>query len=270
MSIATQPRSVSQALLYEGCGERYRLGRVEREVPLPAAWSMHGTAFHSAAEAIERSGRRLGEEEAVQLFSDEYARLINKALEQEPDTNRWLSASGAGGEDIEHRYVLGQEQTRQYWAWAQEQQPAIWSTDAGEPGLELGFEVELGGVWVRGFIDQLLKEADGTVRVRDLKTGSTKARFQLETYAVAVQLVHEVKVLRGDWYFAKKGGLSRPVDLSGVTVERVGERFAAMDQGVKAGRFEPKPGFLCRFCDLKHKCFFFDKNLSRGRNGVSF
>ncbi|MGW3232457.1 PD-(D/E)XK nuclease family protein [Kitasatospora sp. NPDC001095] len=248
---------MSQVLLYEGCGERYRLGRVEGETPLPAAWSHHGTAFHAAAEAIERSGRQMGEEEAVQLFSDEYGRLVNAALDREPNTNRWLSASGGGGQDIEHRYVLGQDQTRQYWAWTQEHQPAIWATPDGEPGLELGFNVELGGIQVRGFIDQLLTEVDGAVRVRDLKTGSTKSRFQLETYAVAMRLVHDVEVRKGDWYLAKRGGLSRPVDLSEVTGEQVGERFAAMDGGVKRGDFPAKPGFLCRFCDLQHKCSFF-------------
>ncbi|MFB7906429.1 RecB family exonuclease [Kitasatospora sp. NPDC001309] len=254
--IRNKPRSVSQVEQWEKCGELCRLRRVERVTPLPAAWSMHGTAFHGAAEAIEGSNRAMGLEEAVQLYSDEYARLVNAALEQEPDTDRWLSASGTGGQDIEHRYVLGQEQTRQYWEWSQVNQPAVWSTSTGEPGLELGFSVELGGVQVRGFIDQLLTEADGTVRVRDLKTGSTKSRFQLETYGVAVRLAHDVEVKTGDWYLAKKGGLSRPVDLSGVTAEQVGKRFAAMDDGVKAGRFEPKPGFLCRFCDVQHKCSF--------------
>lgn len=248
-------------MLYEGCGERYRLGRVEGETPLPAAWSMHGTAFHLAAEGIERSGRRMAQEEAVQIFSDEYAVLVNKALDQEPDTTRWLSVSGSGAEDIERRYVLGQEQTRQYWEWTQEHEPAIWSTSDDQPGLELGFEVEIGGVVVRGFIDQVIVEPDGSARVRDLKTGSTKSRFQLETYGVAVQLVHGITVNKGDWYLAKKGGLSRPVDLSAVTAELVGERFATMDEGVKAGKFEAKPGFLCRFCDVKHKCSFFDKNL---------
>ncbi|MFB8199406.1 RecB family exonuclease [Kitasatospora purpeofusca] len=256
-SVETMPRSVSQTQQYEECGWRFFLQRVERVTPLPAAWSHHGVAFHSAAEAVERSGRRMTEEEAVALFSDQYSNLVNEALDQEPNTDRWLSASASGADDIERRYVLGQEQTAQYVRWALEHQPAIWQTPKDKPALELYFKVELGGVMVRGYIDQLVAEADNSVRVRDLKTGSTKSKFQLETYGVAVRQAFGVEVNQGDWYLAKKGGLSKPVDLRGVTAEQVGERFAEMDAGVKAGRFEANPGFLCRFCDMKHKCSFF-------------
>ncbi|MFJ5882659.1 RecB family exonuclease [Kitasatospora cineracea] len=258
MTIENQPRSVSQTQQWEQCGHRYYLQRIERVTPLPAAWSHHGSAFHSAAEAIERSSRRMQVEEAVQLFSDEYAARINKALDQEPNTDRWLSATGSGGGDIERRYVLGQQQTAEYVGWAQEHRPAIWAVPGEEekPALELYFRTEIGGVQVRGYIDQLIEEAGNSVRVRDLKTGSTKSRFQLETYKVAVEVLHGVTVQSGDWYLAAKGGLSRRVDLSQVTAEQVGERYAAMDAGVKAGRFEPKPGFLCRFCDVQHACRF--------------
>ncbi|MCX4685460.1 PD-(D/E)XK nuclease family protein [Kitasatospora purpeofusca] len=257
--IETMPRSVSQTEQWFKCGWRFFLQRVERVTPLPAAWSMHGTAFHSAAEAVERSGRRMSEAEAVELFSDEYEALVNKALDLEPNTDWWLSASGTGAEDIEARYILGQEQTRRYVEWARESQPAIWQTAEEKPALELYFKVELGGVLVRGYIDQLVAEPDASVRVRDLKTGSMKSKFQLETYKVATEAVHGVTVKRGDWYLAKKGSLSKPVDLTEVTADQVGEKYAAMDAGVKAGKFEASPGFLCKFCDMKHKCSFFGK-----------
>ncbi|MFC9231341.1 RecB family exonuclease [Streptomyces decoyicus] len=254
--IATQPRSVSQTQQWEECGHRFYLQRVERAVPVPAAWSHHGTAFHAAAEAVERSGRTMSAEEAVQLFSDQYSALVNKALDQEPNTDRWLSANGSGGEDIERRYVLGQEQTRRYVEWSQEHQPDIWRTPSGDDALELYFRVEIGGIQVRGYIDVLVAEPDDSIRVRDLKTGTTKSKFQLETYKVAVEKVYNVPVNRGDWYLAKNGGLSRAVKLSEVTDSQVGERYAAMDAGVKRGDFKPNPGFGCRFCDMKHACSF--------------
>jgi putative RecB family exonuclease len=254
--IATQPRSVSQAEQYEACGWRFYLRRVERVIPLPAAWSHHGTAFHSAAEAAERSGRAMGAEEAVQLFSDHYSALVNKALDQEPNLDRWLSASGSGAEDIERRYALGQDQTRQYVEWAREHGPKIWATPSGEDALELYFEVEIGSVSVRGYIDQLIADSDGSIRVRDLKTGSTKSRLQLETYALAIRQLYGVPVNRGDWYLAKRGRLSRPVRLADTDDQQVGARYTAMDAGVKRGDFPPAPGFGCRFCDVQHKCSY--------------
>jgi putative RecB family exonuclease len=181
---------------------------------------------------------------------------VNKALDKEPNTDRWLSANGTGGEDIERRYVLGQEHTRRYVEWAQEKQPEIWMTPSGDDALELYFKTEIGGIQVRGYIDQLVFEPDDSLRVRDLKTGTTKSKFQLETYKVAMEKVFNVPVNTGDWYLAKNGNLSRVVKLHEITEEQVGERYAAMDAGVKRGDFPASPGFGCRFCDVRHACSF--------------
>ncbi|MGC9439272.1 RecB family exonuclease [Streptomyces sp. WG5] len=272
-SIENQPRSVSQVDQYEKCGWQFYLQRVERVTPRPAAWSFQGTAFHSAAEKFEKEFRVPSEEEMVQLFSDQYSAMVNGAMYKEPDLSRWMTANKKpAGLDIEERYRLGQSQVRDYVRWSKENQPEIWVEGADlwdghdisdapthdlKQGLELYFKVELGGVVVRGYIDQLLQEDDGSVRVRDLKTGSTKSHFQLETYKIAVEKTYGEEVNKGDWYFGKTGGLSRPVDLSAVTEEQVAARYVEMDQGVKAGRFEAKPGFHCNFCDVSHACSSF-------------
>ncbi|WP_063793996.1 RecB family exonuclease [Streptomyces graminilatus] len=257
MSIETQPRSVSQTEQYEKCGWRFYLQRVERVTPSPAAWSIHGRAFHSAAEAYEKSDRTMSAEEAVVIFSDEYEAETNKALDEESNTDRWLSAGRySGGEDIERRYALGQKQTAYYVEWAKEKGPVIWKTPDGVPALELYFMVELGGVQVRGYIDQLVTVKDA-VRPRDLKTGSMKSKFQLQTYGIAVRELYGVEVNDADWYLAKDGRLSRPVKLDQVSADELGERYAAMDAGVKAGSFPARPGYDCRFCDVAHACSFF-------------
>ncbi|MFF9653068.1 PD-(D/E)XK nuclease family protein [Streptomyces sp. NPDC014622] len=257
MSIETQPRSVSQTEQYEKCAWRFYLQRVERVTPRPAAWSHHGTAFHSAAEAFERSSRTMEAEEVIQVFQDEYTALTDKALDQEPDTDLWLAAGRyTGGEDIERRYGLGIDQTAHYVEWSLKNQPNIWTAPDGAPALELSFMFELGGVKVRGFIDQALNEGEEVVRVRDLKTGSMKSKFQLQTYGVAVRELYGVEVNNADWYLARDGRLSRPVKLDQVSADELGERYAAMDAGVKRGDFPAKPGFDCRFCDVSHACIF--------------
>ncbi|MER6102387.1 PD-(D/E)XK nuclease family protein [Streptomyces sp. NPDC001832] len=263
LSIENQPRSVSQVEQYEKCSWRWYLQRVERVVPRPAAWSFHGTAFHSAAEAFERSSRRMGAEEVVEVFRDEYTAMVNKALDKEANTDLWLAAGRyTGGEDIERRYVLGLDQTAAYVEWSQTNQPAIWTEpNEGAPALELSFMVELGGIKVRGFIDQTLEEDqdpeedDATVKVRDLKTGTMKSKFQLQTYAVALRQQWGVSVKEADWYLAKTGRLSRPVKVEDVSEDEIGQRFADMDASVKAGNFPANPGFGCRFCDVSHACF---------------
>ncbi|MEU6765889.1 PD-(D/E)XK nuclease family protein [Streptomyces sp. NPDC046853] len=259
MSVETQPRSVSQTEQYEKCAWRWYLQRVERVPPRPAAWSFHGTAFHSAAEAWERSSRALRADEVTDIFHDEYTTMVNEALEQEPDTDKWLAAGRyTGGEDIERRYLLGLEQTAAYVEWSQANKPDIWTDpETNAPGLELSFMVELGGIQVRGFIDQALNEVDDSARVRDLKTGTMKSKFQLQTYSVAMRKMWGVKVNRADWYLARDGRLSRPVKVEDVSEDEIGQRFADMDAGVKRGDFPASPGFDCNFCDVSHGCIFF-------------
>ncbi|WP_328377029.1 PD-(D/E)XK nuclease family protein [Streptomyces sp. NBC_00440] len=259
MSVESQPRSVSQTEQYEKCAWRWYLQRVERVRPRPAAWSFHGTAFHSAAEAWERSSRTLGADEVTELFHDQYTGMVDEALAEEPDTDRWLAAGRyTGGEDIERRYVLGMEQTAAYVEWSKANKPALWTEpNEGVPALELSFMVELGGIKVRGFIDQALTEGDGRVRVRDLKTGTMKSKFQLQTYAVAMRQQWGVEVERADWYLARDGRLSRPVKVAEVSEDEIGQRFADMDAGVKRGHFPANPGFDCNFCDVSHGCIFF-------------
>ncbi|MFD5689618.1 RecB family exonuclease [Streptomyces rubiginosohelvolus] len=258
-SVENQPRSVSQTQQYEQCGWRWYLQRVARVRPRPAAWSVHGTAFHSAAEAWERSSRTLAADEVTELFHDEYTSNVNAALAEEPDTDRWMSAGRyTGGEDIERRYHLGMEQTAAYVEWSKANRPALWTEPyKQEPALELSFMVELGGVPVRGFIDQALDEGDGSVRVRDLKTGTMKSKFQLQTYSVAVRKLWGVAVTKADWYLARDGRLSRPLKVGEVSEDEIGQRFADMDAAVKRGDFPANPGFDCRFCDVSHACVFF-------------
>ncbi|MFF8367864.1 RecB family exonuclease [Streptomyces lydicus] len=253
--VSNMTRSVSQLEQYEKCPKQYELRRVERVIPRPAAWSHQGTAFHSAIEMYEGGGRRLAADQVADRFHEDYTRLINKSLTEEPDLDRWMTAGTDGQSDIEARYVLGMEQARAYVRWAEEHKPSIWKDPVtGTPGIERHLTADIGGVTVQGYVDQLLARPAGSVRVRDLKTGSTKSKFQLQTYGVLVRKTLGVEVDDADWYMAKTGKPSRPVDLTGVTEEEVGARFVSMDQGVKAGKFSATPGFHCRFCDVSHAC----------------
>ncbi|MFJ8930612.1 RecB family exonuclease [Streptomyces sp. NPDC102364] len=254
-TVAAMTRSVSQVEQYKKCPRQFELQRIERVKPRPAAWSHQGTAFHAAIETYEEGGRRLTADQTADLFHDDYTRLTNKSLVEESNLDRWMTAGPDGQSDIEARYVLGMEQTRAYVQWAEEHQPSIWRDEVtGKAGIEMHLTADLGGVQVQGYVDQLLAEPDGSVRVRDLKTGSTKSKFQLQTYGVLTRKVLGVEANSADWYMAKTGGLSRPVDLQGVTEEEVAAEFIALDQGVKAGDFPARPGFLCRFCDVGYAC----------------
>lgn len=250
-------RSVSQTEQYlDKCAHAYYLRRVEGVSPRPAAWSHQGTAFHGAIETYEIAGRQADAEFVADLFSQDYAAAVNRDLDKTPDLKQWMTAGPDGATDIESRYVLGRDQTKGYVRWAEENNPTIWKDEKGKLGVELHLTAEIGGINVQGYIDQLIEEPDDSVRPRDLKTGTMKSRFQLETYAILVRKALGLVVKKADWYMAKRNGLSRPLDLSELSEDEVGEKYARMDAGVKAGDFPPAPGFGCRFCDVSHACTF--------------
>ncbi|MEU5577795.1 PD-(D/E)XK nuclease family protein [Streptomyces huasconensis] len=247
---------MSQAEQYEKCPHQYELQRLRKVKPRPAAWSHQGTAFHAAIETYEEGGRTLAEGEVANVFHVEYVAATKQALADEPNLDNWLTAGTDGKSDIEARYARGLEQARSYVRWAEDHKPAIWKDRAGALGIERHLTADIGGVTVQGYVDQLLDQPDGSVRVRDLKTGSMKSKFQLKTYGVLARKVLGVVVNHADWYMAKTGKLSRPIDVTGVAEEEVAEKFAVLDASVKAGHFPAKPGFHCRFCSVSHACSF--------------
>ncbi|WP_424214799.1 RecB family exonuclease [Streptomyces sp. BI20] len=252
------PRSVSQITEFEECPYKSFMKRVQRVEPRPAAWSTHGTAFHTAAERYEKSGREMTADEAVEVFRDEYTAGVNRDLGKVNDIDLWMRANrGSAADDLEDRFEAGAEQARRYVEYVQDQAPVLWHIE-DKPAVELYFKADFGGVKVRGYIDQVTLNKDYSKRVRDLKTGSTKSKFQLWVYGLAVNQLFpdEEPVKNGDWYLAKKHGLSRPVKLSDADPDEITERIVTMDQGVKAGDFPAKPGFGCRFCDVGYACSF--------------
>ncbi|RGD62475.1 PD-(D/E)XK nuclease family protein [Kitasatospora xanthocidica] len=255
-------RSVSQFNQYfEGCSWRYKLQRIDRVPQRPAAWSHHGTAFHTAAEHVElarwKGDGLLDQGDAQTLFNDAYTEAINKSMREWPDLDDWLRAKGETQDDIEQRYELGMQQAAEYVTHSNNRLERIWETPEGVPAIELHFEVEFAGVPVVGFIDLVVERPDGSLVVRDNKTGTMKSKFQLYAYGSALRrMVPGVRVDAGDWWLAKENRLSRPVKL-GMPEQEIEASFVALDEGVKAGEFVPQPGFNCRFCDVSHKCDFF-------------
>ncbi|WEB38749.1 PD-(D/E)XK nuclease family protein [Streptomyces yunnanensis] len=247
--------SVSQYTTYAQCAHQWRLQRRERAPQRQAAWFEHGKAFHAAIEQYERHGRTLGPETVVGFFEHEYDMGIEAALDREPEPYMWMAGGRTKPEtDIKRRLDVGAQQTRDYITWAQQSPDRIWTTPDGRAAIELEFRLDLDGVAVVGFIDQIVEHPERGLVVRDLKTGTTRSLFQLATYKIAIEELYGVEVNYGDWYMAKTGGLSEPVDLRYVTRDWLAEQYSMLDRGIKNEVFIPNPGSHCFACTVKPSC----------------
>lgn len=250
-------RSVSQLLKYSRCGEEYRLTYIDKKNPFrPAAWLAQGTAFHSAVQGWEESGRS-PQFDIGQAYLLVFDSEIESFKLRQPDLKQWLKSPRSTTEDdISVRRLRGVEQLRNYVSFAEANDFALKDIDDYTLGIEIPFEVEIGGVLIKGAIDQILMLPDG-VEVRDLKTGNREsANIQLGVYTLAVEKIFGWPVVRASYYYAKDNKivvLSRK-DLDRYSEEYLGELFGALNRGIENKVFIPNPGPACMLCPVLDYC----------------
>lgn len=252
-----QHRSVSQLLKYARCGEEYRLSYVDKTYTFrPAAWLAQGTAFHEAVQGWEESGRS-PQFDIGRTFVVAYDREIEAMKSRQPDMKQWLHSLKTSAEnDIEARRDIGLGQLQNYVDYAESDGFIIKDIDDFTLAIEVPFELEIGGVLVKGAIDLILLHPDG-VEVRDLKTGNREsANIQLGVYVLAVEKIFKWPVIRASYYYAKDSKvvtLSKK-DLARYSEEYLGELFNALDTGIANKVFIPNPGSHCILCPVRDNC----------------
>lgn len=250
-------RSVSQRNTYIRCPWSYKLQRIDKVWQRPASWLSQGLGVHKAMEEWELSGRELPFEELVRIYEEEFIRSIDEQAQDTPNFDYWFgSGPYPGPVDIERRFALGRTQLESLVGWSlNHPEQTTWVTPDGDPAVELGFDVELGGVKVRGFIDHIVDTPKG-LTVRDIKTGSRPGdAFQLAVYSEAMRIVHGVEINRGDYFMGKTGKPSRTVIITDEDRAAVHEEFKELDAKIRNEEFPPNPSRnTCVMCSVRTSC----------------
>lgn len=253
-------RSVSQLNSYSRCGLSYFLSRVAEGVSeSPAAWSFQGVAVHKAIESFELSNRTASLGELFDIFTVEWNRLIESAKDREPNLDAWLTGGRKKTEnDIRDRYSIGKSQIETYVNYCQTDPLEVWTLpDTGKPAIEVPFDIDVGGIRVVGYIDQIKQDPNtGDLLVRDIKTGSKKPHGykQLVVYRYAIESLYSTPVLWGDYWMAKDGRPCDPIYLGGHARERIQAWFQMMDFAERNGIYLSNEGDHCRTCSVAPYC----------------
>ena len=248
-------RSPSQLNDYERCPHSYYLARRQKVWKRPAPWLAHGTAFHSAVEAFEKSQRVMTPEEVKQHFREAYRAQINEELKENPNPAVWERSGPYNAlKDIPRRMQVGQDQIDGFFKYIREHPEHVpWTDPSGVQWIEKEFRVQFGSVCVVGYIDVVI---DG--RPDDYKTGSTPGGDeQLATYAGVLNLEWDLPFTTGRYWMAKLGKPTKPYDLSGWSIERLADVYGSLDENIKAERFDPTPDpDVCPRCPVRDSCAF--------------
>lgn len=249
-------RSVSQHNTFKRCAYRYKLERIDKVWQRPASWLSQGLGVHKAMEEWELSNRELGMDELFEIYEEEFIRSVSEQSETTPNFDYWFgSGPYSGPVDIERRFNLGREQLETLVDYSISSSDKVWTAPDGNKAIELEFNVELGGVTVKGFIDQVVETKDGLM-VRDIKTGAKPGDiFQLATYSEALRILYDVEINWGDYFMGKTGKPTKPIPITDEDRAGVHESFAWLEKEIQTGNFEPNPSRSnCTMCAVRSSC----------------
>lgn len=259
--IEARRRSVSQLNTYLTCSEQYRLQRREKVPQKEAAWFQMGTAVHHVIEQWELWGRQGTIEQAKAMYWAEYDRLIEEAITASGQAPAdWLTGSKKpGGQDIEDRRARGADHVERYieHALGHADEWRI-ATINQRPAVEVEFDITLGGVQVKGYIDQVIETRDGLILPRDLKTGTKipESPLQLAVYADALNTLWGYEVTSGAYVMTKNqwDKMEHYEPLNAWTHDILSLMFQRFDIAERAGLYVPNVGSHCRVCVVKDYC----------------
>ena len=237
----------------------FKLKRVDKVWQKPAAWLAQGSAVHFVIEAWEKSGRTIPLENLKELFREAYKRFAEDLLDDTPNLSYWYASGQYTADlDLPRRFEKGLEQVEKYVEYYTQKAPkeVLWIAPDGTPGCELDFTIDLEGIPVHGFLDEIIVHPRHGLIVRDVKTGNTPGdTFQLAVYAIAANEIHELDIDKGDYWMGRTGKPTILYDLSEWTKQDVTTVFRDVDAEIRAGLFEPKPEEdKCRFCPVQRSC----------------
>jgi hypothetical protein len=196
-------------------------------------------------------------DQCTEIFNSTYDAGISELKAQEPDLTVWMTGGRRKTEtDIDHRREEGAAQVLSYIDYLKSSGEVIWTAPDGRLAVELEIQFTLSGVAVIVYIDQVVLTPNGILVVRDLKTGSSyNSPLQLATYDLAIEAQYGFRIGWGDFWQAKKGQPSKPINLNAYTAERVGAWYVSMDAAEQNGTYLPNPSDKCaNMCGVSQWC----------------
>jgi hypothetical protein len=271
--------SYSSVTSWSECGLKYKLTRLDGFAEQPAWWSVGGSAVHQATEWWDIGAHQELDTEGLfgQALTDQVAKEC-KFSDTPP--SEWRSSRGQdrdwwmdNGPGMVQAWIDWREQT----AW---QILEIDNPDGdplmGEPsllGVELPFEIELGGMPVKGYIDRVFVTPAGETVIVDLKTGARKpaSPLQLGFYRAAVMEQYGVTADLGGYFMnRKKPGEQFVVEgLAQYTPDYVGQFVSGFKQAREVGLYLPHVTALCKSCGVARHCWAQNPELAPGVSGLS-
>jgi putative RecB family exonuclease len=253
---------VSQLKSILRCGEAFRLEKLGFPT-LPAVYLAGGSAFHSASERLDIALFEGVHESLIdvrEIWNVAWLYQFDKALVQEPDTDKWRKGGRASKalpnrEDVVFWRDKGLEMLEAYYAYRKASDFSVWELPDETPAIEVPVRAALGDAEVIGYIDRILVSPAGELVVRDIKTGKQPPdSIQLGTYAEMVDQTFGIRPRWGDYYLSRDARPTTPVELTPYSHEYLLAEYNKIDLMRKQGLYLVNEGQHCISCGVKAGC----------------
>lgn len=235
--------SYSQYSAYKKCPRSWYLGKVVGAPERPAWYTAVGTAVHQMVE-----DSLLGEPRAAGAEGYLYP-LVRKSMILEPDTTQWMHSLDDKGEPIVEERAVKHVQDCFERALEILEDWDVWEVEYDASGWLPGLTPEL-----KAFVDIVGEHKKHGPGVLDWKTGKSKDRFQLDTYAVLLD--GTFSNLKG--YFAMLSPWvpqSRFLDLSGFNPDEIAAKYQDVYLSMKVRFYKTThTETVCEFCFQRENC----------------
>lgn len=224
---------------YRDCPLRYKFEHILKVPTAPQAALTFGSIMHQSARYyFERRRQSIPTFKEIEKFYLDHWRATGFDDEYHAETYR----------------EAGLEQLRAFV----ERHNAL-PFEAARASFEQAFRFELDGIAIEGRIDQMnLLDGEGEVELIDYKTGRPRTEkdaeksLQLSVYALASRKLGFRPVRLTFYNFSNNAPVSAVRTAEELEATRREIREVAV--GIREGRFEAKPGFVCRWCDFTPLC----------------
>ncbi len=246
----TKKFSYSQLNVYDACPRKYEYSYVLRIPQKPSSAMSFGTSIHNTLKdfySLVKQSRE-GLEGITEIPDVEDLLLLYE--------KNWVMSGYESKKQEELRKKEGRSIMKKYYE-------KLFKEDDIPLRLEEGFSVHFGTTTFNGKIDRidLVGETDGVqeVCIVDYKSGKEKDAsdikkdLQLPLYALFAEEKLGLKVVGAKYIFVEVQKVVE-VDVSQKRRELAKEKLLEVVDCVKEKKFEPTPGFHCRYCDYNSVC----------------
>ena len=263
--------SFTQLKAFETCPYQYRFAHVLRVPVRGKASFSFGKSIHSTLQQFFDLIIQRSIVVQVDLFGDKVqsSKLKVQSLKSPVSLEELLEIYDNAWIDD---WYANQKEQAEYKQKGKKAMTEFYKTLAGKipvpKYLEQPFNLKItaGGeeYAIKGVIDRV-DELDGGIEIIDYKTGRGKTektlqaddKDQLLIYQLAAEQVFSEKVKQLSFYYlepnAKISFLGSQKDL-----DKLRDKIVNLIREIRQGKFPPKPGMMCQFCDFKNICEYRD------------